>query len=177
MKLYVVRHAQTDWNAKGYLQGNTDISLNEIGKMQAKRIQKEVSDIHFDICFSSPLSRVYDTASIICNNQVKIVIDDRLIERELGNLEGKPFMNYDTKMYWDYKLNATSSGVEGIQDMFSRVTSFYNELVKKHSNDTVLLVAHGAVIRVLHHIITGYDENTDFLKFDVPNCHVFSYEI
>lgn len=59
MKLYIVRHGQTDWNAKGIMQGNTDTTLNQIGRKQAERIREELKDIPIDICISSPLGRAY----------------------------------------------------------------------------------------------------------------------
>lgn len=177
MKLYIVRHGQTDWNAKGVLQGNTDIPLNQMGKAQAERIRKELENISIDICISSPLKRAYETAEIIYGQGKPIITDSRLEERELGSLEGKDAILYDAKMYWNYSLNSSNEGVECIQDLFKRTTEFYNDLKDKYMNDTVLIVAHGAVVRALNYVITGYTKDTDFLSFDVPNCRVFSYEV
>lgn len=177
MILYTVRHGQTDWNLNNLLQGNTDNSLNETGIKQAQNVEQNLSNIHFDLCYSSPLSRAYDTAKIICNGNVDIIIDNRLEERELGELEGKCVSLYDGKIYWDYSLNSDNSGVECVQDLLARVTSFYEGLRKKYNNETILIVAHGAIIRALHFIIMGYTNDTNFLEFDVPNCCVFKYEI
>ena len=174
MKLYIVRHGQTDWNAKGLMQGNTDTTLNQIGRKQAERIREELKDIPIDICISSPLGRAYETASIICNDRVPLLIDKRLEERDLGEYEGKE--PYDVRFYWDYTLNSSSKGVESVQDLLQRVSSFYEELKSKYKDSNVLLVTHGAVVRALHFIITGYNEDTNFMAFDVPNCKVFTYE-
>ena len=177
MKLYIVRHGQTDWNAKRVMQGNTDVPLNEVGIEQALRIQRELSNVHFNICISSPLKRAYKTASIICDDKIDIKTDVRLEERELGELEGKSVDLYNSKMYWDYSLNSSAQGVESIQDLFSRISSFYEDLKEKYDEETILIVAHGAVVRALHFVINGYNKNTSFLDFDVPNCKVFMYEI
>lgn len=177
MKLYIVRHGETDWNAKRIMQGNTDVPLNQVGIEQAKYIQKDLEHEVLDVCISSPLKRARDTASIICNEKIPVYLDIRLEERELGELEGKSVDLYNSKMYWDYSLNSNDNGVESIQDLFLRVTSFYEDLKIKYKDKTVLIVAHGAVVRALHFIINGYNEDTEFLKFNVPNCCCFTYEI
>ncbi len=55
--LYIMRHGRTDWNVRHKLQGRTDIPLNDEGRMMAAEAGKQYSDIHFDICYSSPLER------------------------------------------------------------------------------------------------------------------------
>lgn len=175
MKLYIVRHGQTDWNAKGLMQGNTDTSLNQIGRKQAKRIQEELKEVSFDICISSPLGRAYETAFIVCNGRVPLLTDKRLEERDLGEYEGE--CPYDGRFYWDYTLNSSSKGVEPVQDLLHRVSSFYEELKSTYKDSNILIVTHGAIVRALHFIITGYNEDTNFMAFDVPNCHVFEYEV
>lgn len=177
MKLYIVRHGQTDWNADRIMQGNTDVPLNSIGVEQAMKIQKSLQNEIIDVCISSPLKRAYETASIICDNKIDIETDIRLEERELGELEGKSVDLYNSKMYWDFYLNSDDKGVESIHHLFSRVASFYEDLKEKYNDETILIVAHGAVVRALHFVINGYDENTNFLNFNVPNCCCFEYKI
>lgn len=85
--IYIVRHGQTDWNVEGKYQGRIDIELNVNGINQAKQISEKLKDIKFDKIFSSPLKRALQTAIIISGGD--IIIDDRLIERSNGELEGK----------------------------------------------------------------------------------------
>lgn len=177
MKLYVVRHGQTDWNLNNLLQGNTNVELNETGISQAKEIKEKLKNINFDLCYSSPLSRAYETAKIICDDKTNIELDKRLEERELGEFEGKHKDLYDGRFYWNLKINSALKGVESAKDLLARVTSFYKDILSKHHNETILIVSHGAVVRSLNFIINGYDDNTDIYGFDVPNCHVFEYEI
>lgn len=177
MKLYVVRHGQTDWNKANLLQGNTDISLNETGISQACEIQEKLKDIDFDLCYSSPLSRAYDTASIICNGKVNIEVDNRLEERELGEYEGKPSSLYNSQYYWDLRINSSDKGVEAPKELLNRILSFYNDLLNKHNDEVILIVSHGAVVRGLNFVINGYDDDTKIYEFDVPNCCFFEYEI
>ena len=85
--IYVVRHGQTDWNLEGRFQGRIDIPLNEKGKSQAKKTKEKLEGIKFDKVFSSPLKRALETAKIITDEPIDI--DDRIIERCNGQLEGK----------------------------------------------------------------------------------------
>ena len=89
MKFYVVRHGQTDWNAKGRIQGKTDIELNEIGIEQARQLKALIKDYNIDLIISSPLKRARKTAEII-NETVKcnIIFEDSLKERGYGIFEG-----------------------------------------------------------------------------------------
>lgn len=178
MKLYIVRHGETDWNKNRMMQGNTDIPLNEKGISQATEVSKLLENQKIDICYSSPLTRAYETATII-SNHAEIIIDSRLEERELGEFEGKSCDLYDSNYYWNRKINSSSHGVEAPNDLIARVRSFYDDIKNNHDNDdlNILIVTHGAIVRSLNFIITGYDDETDFSAFDVPNCHVFEYEI
>ena len=55
--LYIIRHGKTDWNVWHKLQGRTDIPLNEEGRQMAEAAREEYRDVHFDLCFCSPLIR------------------------------------------------------------------------------------------------------------------------
>lgn len=62
MEILVTRHGQTDWNALGKLQGQTDIELNDIGRQQAKETGKLIKDENIDLIITSPLKRAVETA-------------------------------------------------------------------------------------------------------------------
>ena len=62
--LYIMRHGKTDWNAAHRLQGHTDIPLNEEGRHMAIKARETYKDLHFDICYCSPLIRAKETAGI-----------------------------------------------------------------------------------------------------------------
>ena len=62
-----IRHGQTDQNSKGNVQGRKDFPLNEEGRKQAHQVASYLinNNYHFDVIYSSPLSRAYETAKII----------------------------------------------------------------------------------------------------------------
>lgn len=176
MKLYVIRHGRTSWNEKGLMQGRVNIKLSETGKKEAKDIREKLKDISFDICISSPLKRTLETASIVTDNKYKIITDELLIERNLGEFEGKKYDEYEKLKFWDYKLNNDSYGVEPVKDILKRTSSFLNNLKEKNYK-TVLIVSHAATIRTINYNIIGYDSNTDFLEFKPTHGKVYEYEI
>lgn len=174
MILYIVRHGKTLWNEKGLLQGKTDIELSIFGKKQALLVKNKIED-KIDVCISSPLKRAVDTASIVYGKDY--LIDERIIERGFGDLEGKEVISLNFKPYWDYKLNKSDYNVESVQDLFKRCKEFIEDLKTKYSDKTVLVVSHGATVRALNYVIQGFNEDEDLLKLDVPNCAVFKYVI
>ena len=62
MKIYFVRHGETDWNKDRKIQGQVNISLNEFGRHLARETAKGLKEIPFAVCFTSPLDRARETA-------------------------------------------------------------------------------------------------------------------
>ena len=80
MKIYFIRHGETDWNTEIKLQGRTDISLNENGRKVAKWTRDAMRDIMFDVAFTSPLKRARETAEIILEGKdIPILDEERII--------------------------------------------------------------------------------------------------
>ncbi len=65
MKLYIVRHGETTWNALHKVQGSADIPLAEKGIQLAARTGQALKDVPFDVCFTSPLQRARQTAETL----------------------------------------------------------------------------------------------------------------
>ena len=165
MKIYLVRHGETDANKDKIMQGQSqNLQLNQNGVMQATNLKNKLKDIKFDICFTSPLIRAWSTAMIIAGERVEIKEDKRLIERHLGNLENKNRKLYDVNKYWDYNLNSNDEDVEPIQDIFKRCNNFVDDLKKNYQDDAIILiVSHGAITRCLHHILINSDLNKNLV--------------
>ncbi|MDE5966403.1 MAG: histidine phosphatase family protein, partial [Lachnospiraceae bacterium] len=89
MEIYIVRHGETLWNRDKKLQGSTDIELSDYGRYLAIETGKNLSHVHFDRVFSSPLKRAYETACLIRPQQKnEIITDDRIRELNFGIYEG-----------------------------------------------------------------------------------------
>ncbi|MBQ2639751.1 MAG: histidine phosphatase family protein [Bacilli bacterium] len=169
MNITLVRHGETDNNKKGIMQGLSNELMNDRGRRQCKKLRGELKDKHFDICYMSPLVRCVETAMILVGDRVPIVKDRRLIERNLGELEGKSRDCYDIDKYWNYKLNSNDQGVEPIQDIEKRVKSFLGYISNKQEQD-ILIVTHASVFRMLYHILKNEDLSKNLKHIKVDNC-------
>lgn len=79
MRIYLVRHGQTDWNKAHKIQGRHNISLNDCGREMAEKASEKLRDVVFDGAFCSPLIRAQETAQIILGDQKGILkSEDRL---------------------------------------------------------------------------------------------------
>ena len=84
-----MRHGKTDWNLRHKLQGKTDIPLNDMGRQMASDACERYKDVHFDVCYCSPLTRARDTAELVLKGRnIPIIIDERLAEMGFGIYEG-----------------------------------------------------------------------------------------
>lgn len=101
-KLYFVRHGLSEMNVQGLMAGTTDTPLTDLGRKQAKKAGQSAKDLNINLIVSSPLSRALKTAQIIAQEigypKNKIILNQLLIERDHGSLEGKtwsPDLNLD----------------------------------------------------------------------------------
>ena len=117
MKIYIVRHGEVPHNVlKQYNNENED--LNENGIRQANELKEKIRNINYDIIISSPLLRAKHTAQIINVNNKEILINDKLKERDPGNLSGKPLTVTNRDEYWNYNTTITYGTSENIRDFF-----------------------------------------------------------
>ena len=65
MKIYLIRHGETDWNKLRRLQGQADIPLNEFGRQLARETDPALRDVPFDRIYTSPLKRARETAELV----------------------------------------------------------------------------------------------------------------
>ena len=151
--LYIMRHGKTDWNKLQKLQGQIDIPLNEEGRQSAKDAHEKYKDLHFDICYSSPLSRAKETAEIFLEGKdTPIITDDRLKEMAFGEFEGVTgYFNNPSCPINDLFVNPTAyvkqGGAESFEELYARTGSFIEEIIKplQKENKDILLVGHGAM--------------------------------
>ena len=138
MKVYIVRHGQTDWNVQHKAQGRSDIPLNETGRRQAEELRDKIKDIKFDAVYASPLKRARETAEIATDGEYKIVFDDRLMERSFGDFEGKEISSWLEATGYDIgdlKLNTNVGNIEPVCDVLARTKAVLDDIKTKHDND------------------------------------------
>lgn len=174
MKLYIVRHGEVPHNAlKQYNNENED--LNENGIRQSNELKEKIKNINYDIIISSPLLRAKHTAQIINVNNKKILINDKLKERDPGDLSGKPLTITNRDEYWNYNTTITYGTSENIREFFMRIYNFLDDL-KKEDYESVLIVAHSGVSKAFNGYFEGIKDGM-FLDKGLKNCEIKEYEI
>jgi alpha-ribazole phosphatase len=157
MKLFLVRHGQTDWNLNQRFQGQSDIPLNESGRQQATALGSRLKHEHIDIIFASDLQRAHETANIIAahHHASEIRIDKRLREMNFGAWEG---LTYDeikrsdpaTLAAWEADISTTAApNGEMLNQLTMRVESVLNDLRAQYADKTILIAAHGGPLQIL----------------------------
>lgn len=174
MEVYFVRHGETDWNVERRMQGHSDTPLNGNGIAQAHGLAARMSGIIFDEVHSSPLSRAYNTARIICGNSAEIKTDARLRERSFGALEGLVYDEYLRRISEDASL---LSNVEAREDAAVRAGEYFRELVLRRKTGRLLMVSHGGVFRALLYSLFGICNEEAHEKYPIPNCSFYIFRI
>lgn len=185
MKIYLVRHGQTDWNKAQKIQGRHNISLNVCGREMAEQAAEKLKDVVFDAAFSSPLNRAQETARIILGDQQELLkTEDRLAEIAFGVEEGweSPKIKADPSdpvhnFFCDPANYLPPEGAETFESVYCRTGSFMEDLKsREHEFETVLLVAHAVVNRTILNPIAGIALG-DFWKIKLPNCAISVLEL
>lgn len=148
-----MRHGSTGWNERKKLQGRTDIPLSEDGRQMAKRAAVEYANVHFDVCYCSPLKRAKETADIVLEGRdIPIITDDRLMEMSFGQYEGvEDYRNKSdcpvSVLFNDPAAYVATGGAESFEELFARTGEFVEEVIEPllGQNKDVLIVGHGAM--------------------------------
>ncbi len=148
MRIYLIRHGETDWNRKGLLQGQQDIPLNENGIALAQKTAKGMREdgISLDKIYSSPLLRAYETAQILASyltDGAAVIADDRLKEMNFYDHEGQIYQGLalDSFIYLP--------GIEPFEAVRDRTMNLIWELIQDPSNaeQNILISTHGVALQ------------------------------
>ena len=153
MKLYIIRHAETEYNRKGIIQGSeVDSDINDVGYVQAESFYNYYKDVNFDKVYVSNLKRTFQTIIRFTENGVEYEKLKEFNEISWGVNQGK---SDDLKDYaelidsWlagdlDNKFNEGESPNE----MSVRLVKGFNKVLEDN-HDTVLLCIHGRALKIL----------------------------
>ena len=154
LNVYLLRHGETQYNADGNRYcGRTDLALTQRGIGQAESVCRQLRDIAFESVYASPLLRARHTAQIASgiNN---VITDERLIEADFGNWEGKTkeeFINEEPALWnsWCDDPGKTKAGGTGetAMEVVKRVNEFFEWALTKHPAGNILVVGHNGINR------------------------------
>lgn len=186
--LILVRHGQSEWNAKGLWTGWNDIDLNEQGREEARKAAEKLEDIKIDKAYTSDLKRAQQTLQEIKNklkiHKLKTVIAPELKERNYGDLAGKnkwkvkeqygeeQFMKW--RRSWDYPI----PNGESLKDVYHRVMPYYETHIlpelKKGKN--IIVAAHGNSLRALVKELDRISDD-EIPKLEIGTGEVYVYQL
>lgn len=178
MNLYVVRHCQTNSNKNKLFNGRNDEDINEYGIEQSKELKEQIKSFHIDLIISSPLTRAVHTAKIINPNSSEIIIDDRIIERNTGELTLKNHSSIDISDYFSLNPKINYQNLEPIDFVIDRVYSFLDDISNHYANyNNILVVTHGYIARIINIYFNGIPEDGNLLNLRQKNGEVKKYII
>lgn len=165
MQLVIVRHGRTEANARGVLLGRLDVELDAVGRAQAERLAASTGPV--DRVIASPLRRTRQTAAAF---DQPVEIDERLIELDYGEFDGRPFdeLPEGTWARWRSDLSFAPPGGESLQALGLRVRAFLDELTASPSDETVALVSHVSPIKAAVAWALGAGDELTWRLFVAP---------
>ena len=177
MKIYIIRHGETDLNVQGVMQGWLDEPLNQNGRDLAEITGQAMKDVHFDCCISSPLIRSMETVEIVLResgNDIPVLTDDRIKEIYFGDIEGQHLsaLGDAGEIFHDdpFHFGRFPNG-ESVQDVCRRTQEFLKELIARDDDKTYLIGIHGCAVRAMLNFL--YENPEEYWHGHVPyNCSV-----
>lgn len=154
--IYLVRHGQTIWNHDMRFQGTSDIELSDLGIKQAKMLAERFSDTKIDAIYSSNLNRAIDTAKIVAKTKkIDVIQKECLKEISFGDWEGLNKTQIDEKWpgalekFFKDPIDCSIPNGENLLQVQKRTVDCLSGIIKENKARRILVVAHGAVIRVI----------------------------
>lgn len=152
MLIGLIRHGLTDWNAIGKIQGQSDIPLNDVGRMQAEMLGDRLlqEPYRWDYCITSTLSRAAETGKIIADKLGIPILepDHRIRERAYGQVEGLTAAEREEK--WGKDWDLMQLGQETDEQLQARALAFMEDISAQHPDRNVLVISHGGFLAQLY---------------------------
>ncbi|ELS04970.1 fructose-2,6-bisphosphatase [Xenococcus sp. PCC 7305] len=185
-KIIIVRHGRTTYNEQGRYQGSSDESvLTEKGHQAAYQTGLALQQFTFDAIYSSPLTRVQETAQEITtalgntnDNLPPIIVAPKLTEINMSDWQGLFYQEVREKFPKAYHcwqetphLFTFDNSFFPVRELFKKAQSFWQEILDKHQGQTILIIAHGGTNRAL--ISTAISlEPKDYHSLQQSNCGI-----
>ena len=187
--LILVRHGQSEWNAKNLFTGWKDPGLTDQGVSEAKNAGKLIleQNIEFDAMYTSMLSRAQKTGDIILgilnHKKIPIIKNEALNERHYGSLAGlnkddaKKKWGEEQVHIWRRSFDIPPPDGESLKDTANRVLPYFETEImpKVISGSSILIAAHGNSLRALIMKLDSISSE-DIVKLEIPTGAPIQYE-
>lgn len=175
MRIYLMRHGESEANRLGVLCGWKDMPLTERGREQARAAREKIRGIRFDGVYASPLCRALETARIVADGQEVTVAED-FRERNMGELEGITWEEAerrypDVAAAWPGDpVRFAPPGGESTLELFDRCGRAVEELIAGQPGaQRLLIVSHGAALACTIAYLLGKQPENAF-RYRLDNC-------
>ena len=156
LRIFLIRHGETEWNRQNRLQGNSDIHLSPEGFHQAITLAEHAPFHHIDAIYSSDLTRAMSTANILAERfNLTVKKMPELRETNFGDWEGRSIRELADespkafgKFFTDPERCHPPHG-ETFLECQARVMIGIREIIAKHDDQNIIAVSHGAAIRLI----------------------------
>jgi probable phosphoglycerate mutase len=175
MKVYLIRHGQTDYNLNGIVQGSgVDTSLNEEGKKQAELFYKAYGNINFDRVYTSKLLRSIQSVQKFIEKPTPWVALQELNEISWGNSDGMKISSHHhieylnvIKQWASGKLDVALPGGETPLEVYERQKKVKAMLDNEKNGSNILISMHGRAMRIFLCLLTQIPlKNMDNFEHD-----------
>ena len=155
MHLYLVRHGQTEENARREIQGQLPGRLSPRGLEQAARLGQRFRDVPIDAVISSDLRRAVQTAEAIAQPHGLTVVPEPLLrEQHYGIHQGKPLESLYGDSGFEGVVRQAEDG-ESMDDLRCRAETLWKRWTTELPGKTIMAVSHGAFLSILLPMILG----------------------
>ena len=155
-EIIIIRHGETEWNKTGCFQGHSDVPLSAEGRAQAAMLGKNLSVDHVDMIYASDLTRAMETAAPLAQRfGLEVISDPQLRELNFGAWEGRNFNDVNAenpnamKNFYTDPEQADIPESEPFPEFQRRVAGRVREIVAQERGKRIVIVSHGASIRIL----------------------------
>lgn len=156
MRLILVRHGQTEWNAGGRYQGQSNVALSDTGRKQAKFLAERFPVRQLDAIYTSDLDRAKETAECVGKRLGLTVCPEKAFrELSFGDWEGLTYQEISSRWPEEAEKLFTAPDElviphgETFQDLQKRALDKIYSLYEKHIDQTVAVFAHGAINKTI----------------------------
>jgi len=177
MKIYLIRHGETNENANSLLMGRTHGVLSATGKIQAELTGLHLKDERISIIYSSSLHRCLDTSNLINNTLLlPIKTDELLIERDFGSYTNSHTQHFNFDDLDRDTPENKAAGVETMASVRNRIQLFLEQIFELHKNDNIIVVTHNNPIRFFLGEFLNKPYNEILKEHKVNNCSITIFE-
>lgn len=181
--VYLIRHGETAWNREEVFRGRADIPLSPRGQQQAGLLAESLAREPIRAVYSSPLVRASETAKAVAHRLgLAVVTDPRLVDMSFGEWEGKSLDEVQAKWpelhrTWTHEpARFRGPGGESLADVLHRAWPAMEEITTRHREETVALVSHRVVCKLLVCAALGAGEGGFWrLRLDTASASVLQH--